>query len=171
MAEVPELAALKQKGGNTEGGRISNILSATRCSIVRDAIQKARASNCCPIPSAYSNFRNQVPLESTNLQAKLAACARVNAQMAQTIASQPLRGVSEGSRIRIRQQQMEDNYNDYTDPERRFIEYAPAIIPVVCPPMPTYITNANLPKPSTRCNTLNLLATGAPPNSIVTANR
>jgi hypothetical protein len=46
------------------------------------------------------------------------------------------------------------------------LEYRGPNVAVVCPPMPTEITNANLPKPSTRCDTLALLATGNPPNSI-----
>lgn len=164
-------AARKQKGGNTEGGRMSQILANTRCLVVAEAIKKARADNCCPVPSFYSTRRNQVPLESTWLEGKLADCARVDAQRAALIAATPLRGMSEGARIRILQQQTEMNFAPASDPNSRFIEYRRPIFPPVCPPIPTEITNAHLPKPSTRCDTLNLLATGAPPNSIVSANR
>jgi hypothetical protein len=52
------------------------------------------------------------------------------------------------------------------DEVERFAEYIGPRVPVVCPPIPTEITNANLPKPSTRCDTLNLLATGSPPNNL-----
>lgn len=169
MATLPEIAALTQKGGDSEGGRMAQILADARRCAVREAIQKARASNCCPVPSVDSSFNKQVPLESTNLQAAVARCARITAEQAQILASQGLRGVSEGQRIRQLQQQI-DQVCAF-DSGRRFLEYIGPRVPVVCPPMPTEITNANLPKPSTRCDTLNLLATGKPPNSIPSANR
>lgn len=143
------------KGGDTEGGRMVQILmNAKRCATL-EAIQKARSSCCQPTPVS----RKQVQLESANLQARVAACARLNAEQASIAASQPLRGVSEGARIAILLNQPCANTS-------RFEEYIGPRVPVICPPMPTEITNANLPKPSTRCDTLNLLATGKPPNSI-----
>lgn len=145
------------KGGDTEGGRMVRLqMEATRCARIQ-AIQKARASCCQPTPPS----RAVVQLESANLQARVAACARLNAQQATLLASQPLRGVSEGARIAILINQTCANTS-------RFEEYIGPRVPFVCPPMPTEITNANLPKPSTRCDTLNLLATGVPPNSIFT---
>jgi hypothetical protein len=145
------------KGGDTEGGRMVQLLmNAKRCDTLQ-AIQRARASCCQPTPVS----RAVVPLESANLQAKVAACARLNAQQATILASQPLKGVSEGARIAILMNQTCANTG-------RFDEYLGPRVPFVCPPMPTEITNANLPKPSTRCDTLNLLATGKPPNSIFT---
>jgi hypothetical protein len=158
---------VKQMGGNPEGGRMVQILAdAKRCQ-VKEAIAKARAINsgsCCPpVPQS----RAVVPLESTNLQAQVAACARINAQQASFLASQPLRGVPESVRIARLNQGILDQYSPYSDSRRRFLEYQGPVVPVVCPPIPTEITNANLPKPSTRCDTLNLLATGSPPNNIV----
>ena len=144
-----------QKGGDTEGGRMVQILmNAKRCATL-EAIRKARASCCEPSPTS----NRQVQLESANLQAKVAACARINAEKASILASQGLRGVSEGARIAILQ-------NQTCAKVGRFDEYLGPRVPFVCPPMPTEITNANLPKPSTRCDTLNLLATGKPPNSL-----
>lgn len=156
MATLPVLAALTQKGGDTEGGRMVQILEASRRCAVQDAIRKARAANCAP-PASVS--RKQVPLESTNLTGQLASCARITSTQAQIIASQPLRGVPES--VRIRQLQRE---TEACAP--KFQEYQGPRVPVVCPPLPTEILNANLPKPSTRCDTLNLLATGVPPNSL-----
>ncbi len=151
------IATITQRGGDTEGGRMVQILmNAKRCDTLQ-AIQKARASCCQPTPVS----RTVVPLESSNLQGKVAACARLNANQASILASQPLRGVSEGARIAVLINQTCANTS-------RFEEYIGPRVPFVCPPMPTEITNANLPKPSTRCDTLNLLATGAPPNSIFT---
>ena len=132
------------------------LMNAKRCATL-EAIQRARASCCQPTPTS----RKQVQLESANLQAKVAACARLNANQASILASQPLRGVSEGARIAVLINQTCANTS-------RFEEYSGPRVPFQCPPMPTEITNANLPKPSTRCDTLNLLATGTPPNSLYT---
>jgi hypothetical protein len=165
-SETPT-ATQKQIGGNPEGGRMVQILAAARRCEVKEAIAKARALNsgsCCPpVPQS----RAVVPLESTNLQAHLAACARITAQQATVLAQQPLRGVPESVRIARLNQQILDQYAPYSDSRRRFLEYQGPQVPVVCPPIPTEITNANLPKPSTRCDTLNLLATGSAPNNII----
>lgn len=164
--DVP-IATLKQTGGNPEGGRMNQILSAARRCQVQEAIAKARVINardpCQPVPVS----RKDVPLESTALQGQLLACARVTSQQAQLLVQQPLRGVPESVRIARLNQDILDQYSPYSDSKRRFLEYQGPVVPVVCPPLPTEITNANLPKPSTRCDTLALLATGAPPNSIV----
>ena len=164
--DVP-IATLKQTGGNPEGGRMNQILSAARRCQVKEAIAKARAINggesCHPTPTS----RKDVPLESTALQGQMAACARITPQQAQILAQQPLRGVPESVRIARLNQQILDQYAPYSDSNRRFLEYAGPRIAPVCPPLPTEITNAHLPKPSTRCDTLALLASGVPPNSIV----
>ncbi len=165
-SETP-IATQKQIGGNPEGGRMVQILAAARRCEVKEAIAKARALNsgsCCPpVPQS----RAVVPLESTNLQAQVAACARITAQQATVIAQQPLRGVPESVRIARLNQEILDQYAPYSDSRRRFLEYQGPQVPVVCPPIPTEITNANIPKPSTRCDTLNLLATAGPPNNLV----
>jgi hypothetical protein len=161
------IATLKQNGGNPEGGRMVQILAASKRCQVNEAIAKARAINngscCSPVPVS----RIVVPLESTNLQSQIARCARINAQQATLLASQPLRGVPESVRIARLNQDILDQYSPYSDSNRRFLEYQGPQVAVVCPPIPTEITNANLPKPSTRCDTLNLLATGTPPNNII----
>lgn len=165
-AETP-IATLKQIGGNPEGGRMAQILAASARCQVKEAIAKARALNgpvqCAPVPQS----RAQVPLESTNLQGQLAACARITAQQASVLATQPLRGVPESVRIKRLTQSLIDQYSPYSNAERRFLEYQGPRVAVQCPPLPTEITNANLPKPSTRCDTLNLLAGKGPPNNIV----
>ena len=165
-SETP-IATQKQIGGNPEGGRMTQILAAARRCEVKEAIEKARSLYpvSCWAPGPQS--RAVVPLESTNLQAQVAACARINAQQASLIASQPLRGVPESVRIARLNQEVLDQYSPYSDSSRRFLEYRGPVAATVCPPIPTEITNANLPKPSTRCDTLNLLAAGSPPNNII----
>ena len=165
-SETP-IATQKQIGGNPEGGRMVQILAAARRCEVKEAIAKARALNPGPCCSPVPQSRAVVPLESTNLQAQLAACGRINAQQASLIASQPLRGVPESVRIARLNQEILDQYAPYSDSNRRFLEYRGPVIAIACPPIPTEITNAHLPKPSTRCDTLNLLATGSAPNNIV----
>jgi hypothetical protein len=165
-ADVP-FATLKQIGGNPEGGRMAQILAASKRCEVREAIAKARALNgpvqCSPVPIS----RIVVPLESTNLEGQVARCARITAQKATILATQPLRGVPESVRIAKLQQEVLDQYSPYSDSNRRFLEYQGPQVPTVCPPIPTEILNANLPKPSTRCDTLALLAMASPPNTIV----
>lgn len=164
-AETP-IATQKQIGGNPEGGRMAQILAASARCQVKEAIAKARALNascCSPVPVS----RAVVPLESTNLQAQVAACARITAAQATQLAVQPLRGVPESVRIARLNQEILDQYAPYSDSRRRFLEYQGPQVPVVCPPIPTEITNANLPKPSTRCDTLNLQTGMGPPNNII----
>lgn len=164
--DVP-IATLKQIGGNPEGGRMNQILSAARRCQVNEAIAKARILNSRDVCQPSPISRKQVPQESTALQGQLLACARLTSQQAQLLAQQPLRGVPESVRIARLNTQLLNQYSPYSDSQRRFLEYQGPQVPVVCPPLPTEITNAHLPKPSTRCDTLALLATGAPPNSIV----
>jgi hypothetical protein len=150
-----------ERGGNTESGRLAQILAAQRQCATQEAIKKARSA-CCP---ATPVSRTVVPLESTNLIGRVARCAEIGASQASFIASQSFRGVPESVRIKaaqecvVRQYQLQNPYEEFQGPRAVF----------VCPPIPTEITNANLPKPSTRCATLNLLATGKPPNSIFTS--
>lgn len=172
MAElgVYEYGALKQRGGDTEGGRLAQIQANATCCAVKEAIRKARLqSNPCCDTTPVS--RKQVPLESTALEGQLATCYRINTEQATRLANQNLRGVPESVRIAQLIQTTNQDYTDPLIPSRRFVEYRGPNVAVVCPPMPTEITNANIPKPSTRCDTLNLLATGVPPNSIISANR
>lgn len=132
------------------------IADSYRCQ-VREAVLKARGTVCAPVPIS----RKEVPLESTALEGRVAACYRqqLTVQAILNRDAQPLRGVRESLRIAQLQQRIADE-------TERFQEYIGPRVPVVCPPMPTEITNAHLPKPSTRCDTLNLLATGSPPNNL-----
>ena len=126
---------------NLESGRINQILTnAQRCA-VQSAILQARASGCCP-PSRVST---QVPQQSSYLEGKTGCYAFIPAVQAPT---------TESTRI-LRVQQ------EVIDAAPRFLEYQGPRVQVQCPPLPTEITNAFLPKPSTRCDTLAILATGS----------
>ena len=138
---------------------MAQLLAAAKRCQVKEAIAKARLLSgpvCC---DSTPVSRKQVPLESTALQGQLAQCARISAAQAQALATQPLRGVPESVRIKR-------VYQDCLVQTNRFDEYQGPRVPVPCPPVPTILANSNLPKPSTRCDTLNLLATGSPPNNL-----
>jgi hypothetical protein len=127
---------------NLESGRINQILTnAQRCA-VQSAILQARASGCCP-PSRVST--QEVPQQSSYLAGKTGCYAFIPAVQATT---------TESTRILRLQQEV-------IDAAPRFSEYQGPRVQVQCPPLPTEITNAFLPKPSTRCDTLAILATGS----------
>ena len=129
-------------GGNLESGRINQILAnAQRCQI-QSAILQARASGCCP-PSKSSK---QIPQQSSYLDSKKDCYAFIPRIQSPT---------TESTRIRRLEQET-------IDAAPKFLEYTGPRIQVQCPPLPTEITNAFLPKPSTRCDSLALLRTGRP---------
>ena len=127
---------------NLESGRINQILTnAQRCA-VQSAILQARAG-CC-VPSRPSS-QVQVPQQSSYLESKTGCYAFIPAIQAPT---------TESTRILRLQQQT-------IDAAPRFLEYQGPRVQVQCPPLPTEITTAFLPKPSTRCDALAILATGS----------
>lgn len=129
-------------GGNLESGRINQILAnAQRCQI-QSAILQARASGCCP-PSKSSTW---TPQQSSYIESKKECYGFIPRIQSPT---------TESTRIRRLEQQT-------IDAAPKFLEYTGPRVQVQCPPLPTEITNAFLPKPSTRCDTLALLATGRP---------
>ena len=142
-----------------ESGRVAQILENSRRCAVNSAIAKARATVCCPpVPKPNKN----VQTESALLDSQVANCGRINAEQASLIAQQSLRGVPESVRIRMVQQDFMNEYAPYNNPRRRFIEYQGPIVIPDCPPIPTELTNGNIPKPATSCTALALLNTGYP---------
>jgi hypothetical protein len=150
-------------GGNQESGRINQILANARRCAVNEALAKARSSYCAAVP----RNNKQVPSSEIYLLGKTSNTSDVTrAIIAANTASIPLKGVPESVRIKRLEQDTIAAFSSSTDPQKRFIQYQGPQIQIQCPPLPTEITNAFLPKPSVRCQTLNLLATGSPPNSI-----
>lgn len=129
-------------GGNLESGRINQILANAKCCQIQSAILQARALGCCP-PSKSSK---QIPQQSSYLDSKKDCYAFIPRIQSPT---------TESTRIRRLEQET-------IDAAPKFLEYTGPRIQVQCPPLPTEITNAFLPKPSTRCDTLALLRTGRP---------
>jgi hypothetical protein len=128
---------------NLESGRINQILANARQCAIQSAILQARASGCCP--STKSSTQVQVPQQSSYLASKAGCYAFIPAVQAPT---------TEQTRILKLQQQT-------IDAAPKYAEYAGPRVAVQCPPLSTEITNAFLPKPSTRCDALAILATGS----------
>lgn len=87
-------------------------------------------------------YRQETPLESDVLIAKLLEC------------SNNIIGTKcgpESSRIQAANQCVLDASVDSFNPAVRFLEYRGLLTPPVCPPVPTEVLNAYLPKASTRC--------------------
>lgn len=141
-------------GGNQESGRINQIIADARRCAVKEALAKAKSTYCCP--TAVIN--NQVPSSDSYLAGKMNARSGITQQQATAIASASLKGVPESVRINRLQQATVDAYSLYSDPTRRFIQYEGPKVQIQCPPLPTEITNAFLPKPSVLCAPLFILA-------------
>lgn len=149
---------LGKQWGQNESGRVNQILETARRCAVNDAIAKARATVCCPVPRPNRNVQS----ESGALEAKIASCSILTAARATQLAQQSLRGVPESVRIRQVQQNTIDEYAPYNNPSRRFVEYQGPVIVPPCPPIATEFTNGNIPNAPTSCVALALLNTGRP---------
>ncbi len=158
QAECQPVNPLGKQWGQNESGRVAQILANARRCAVNAAIAKANATVCCPVPRPNKNTQ----LESSRLDAKVANCTQIDAQLATQIAQQSLRGVPESVRIRQRQQDILDEFAPYNNPSRRFLEYQGPIVIPPCPEIPTEDLNANIPKAPTSCDALALINAGRP---------
>jgi len=130
----------------SESERLSRKLGDIRCCEVNLALQAAQAlyGNKCrdACLSAPSTLQQETPLESDYLMKKVSGtCYSVMGSLPST----------ESQRIADKIQCVNDAFMDPFLAESRFIMYKGYEPPPVCPPTPTEILNANLPKPSTRC--------------------
>lgn len=116
-----------------ESARISRLVSEIRCCDASIALKRAQAvygTRVCPGRPTTSDI--QTPLESDLLASKVACLTYVN-----PTAVYP----NETQRIKSKIAHAADLAMPYMGPKT---------LPV-CPPTPTAILNAHLPKPSTRC--------------------
>lgn len=117
----------------SEGARISRMLTGIKNCEISNSIQRARtiygSDPCCNQPTTSIV---KTPLESDRI-AKEVACL--------TYVDPAIRYGTETQRILSRNDHSLELSKPYTGPRT---------LPV-CPPTPTIIMNANLPKPSTRC--------------------
>jgi hypothetical protein len=126
---------------NTEGGRISNLLSETRRCMAAEALAKAQALGSggacgalCGITTPVK--RQDTPLPSMALSATVTNCYSKY---------QSLEGcVPESTRIARLQQRTIDADKDPLNPATRFSLYA-RFFPEPCPPIPPWYATAGEP--------------------------
>ena len=127
-----------------ESMRISRLTSGLRNCQIQNSLQRARDiygqtcnDSCILGPTVY---RQETPLES-DILAKKVTCLNTQGT---TVAL-------ESVRTQKKIQKVLDFSVNPLDPNARFSDYrGPNVIPV-CPPVPTEIANAFLPKASKRC--------------------
>lgn len=128
---------------NSEGGRISQILTQSAQCVMLENLAKAQkymgVNTCTACPSKQSSNKD-IQSESTLLLDSTKCFTYVKAPV-----------VPESVRIDRVIQEIEDRERDPINPNTRFIDYAPTITLTPCPPTST---NANIPKPSTKCPVL-----------------
>lgn len=124
--------------------RIQKLIdNAKRCN-ANNALARAQMVYGAPCGDCGKNISNkEVPTESTLLLANLSTCA------ARAIV-RPL-PVPESVRIARAVQCYIDASIDPYNPDLRFRQYLPRVVPAPCPPIDTILANANLPKASTAC--------------------
>jgi hypothetical protein len=119
---------------NTEGGRVANLLSNTRCCMAAEALAKARSlRGCGPCKLPDSTVNKPVPTESALL-------ASQNCFFYQG----PESGVPESVRIARAAQRTIDLSFDPTDPLARFSQFRRPFIQI-CPPIPQWYFTAGEP--------------------------
>ena len=128
----------------SESGRLSNKMYAQRMMQNTAAIERARNiyGATCSDASCITEkqYRQETPRESDYLKTK--------------ICIPPTIGTSciNSSSLTLKKQQCVIDYStDPLDPLLRFAQFNLPPVPPACPPIPTDILNAFLPKPSNKC--------------------
>jgi hypothetical protein len=129
----------------SESGRLSRKLDAVQRACSNAAILEARrlyGGGPCDSCGTAADPKQETPLSSDVLEAKVTTCfsAVIGRQVG-----------PESARTDELIQRTLDAYADPANPDTRFVAYRGPYIPPVCPPIPTEILNANIPKSSKRC--------------------
>ena len=126
-----------------ESMRLSRLMDGRRNCQIQTSVERARgiygvtcADSCITTPI----YKQEVPRESDILPAKT-ACLRFQGTTV---------GL-ESTRIQAKIQKVLEDSIDPLNPDARFSEYSGLRQAPVCPPVPTEVLNAHLPKASTRC--------------------
>ena len=121
----------------TEGGRISNLLSESRCCVASSALAKARAFRPACVPCSKSGILKPAPsLPSMLLTTTVASCYSSNLQFGEC--------VPESIRIARVQQKTIDESTNPSDPSKRFSAYE-RFFPEPCDPIPSWYATAGEP--------------------------
>lgn len=126
----------------SEGARINQLIYKARQQDIQSALIRAQKINGAPCASncLKANYYQEVPLESDYLVKK--------------ICPNPTLGLSCELSSELTQQRIQcilDSSVNPNDPLARFAQYYRIPPPPPCPPVPTSVLNANLPKASTKC--------------------
>lgn len=128
----------------SEGGRLSNKIYRQQCTQNLNAIEKARmiyGATCLDASCiTEKQYRQETPRESDYLKTKICIPPTIGTSC-----------INSSSLTLKRQQCVIDYSTDPLDPLLRFAQYNLPPIPPACPPVPTDILNAFLPKASTKC--------------------
>jgi hypothetical protein len=129
-----------------ESARINRLLQSIRCQEISEAIKRQNPAACCN-PSVVESA-TIVPPESAVENAK----SDVNLWGIVFPKATVINGTTvglESTRLTKENQRTIDCSTKYNDPEARFSMYRPPYVTPVCPPIPSYILNGNMPKGST----------------------
>jgi len=129
-----------------ESARVQRILDTARQAEIQQAIQ--RQKNLCCGPTVVKSI-SIVPVESVIEQAKSDVTDWATVFPKAIVIHGTGVGL-ESARINAVNQAVLDASTNPTSPEARFSMYRRPYVPPACPPIPTEILNANLPKPSTK---------------------
>ena len=130
----------------SESNRISQLLSRMRQECIQNSIKKAKSiSKPCSGRSCVDSSANN--LDSTPLESDLLAYTVKNKML-------NFQGNTVGTSSALTLSRISatlDNSTNAFNPLTRFAQYAPRLVPPVCPVIPLVDRNANLPKTSTAC--------------------
>ena len=130
----------------SESNRISQLLSKMRQESIQNAIKTAKAIStpCSPeCLDSSGNILDSIPLQSDILRYNLKKMVIIQGTTVP----------AESSRIGDIISATLNNSTNPFDPLTRFAQYAPRLLPPVCPVVPLIDRNANIPKASTACPT------------------
>jgi hypothetical protein len=123
--------------------RISRKMDGLRNCQIRNSVDRARdiyGTTCIDSCITATVYKQETPRESDILPTKV-SCLNFQGTTV---------GL-ESTRIQAKIQKVLEDSIDPLNPDARFSEYRGPYLAPVCPPVPTEILNAYLPKASTRC--------------------
>ena len=132
---------------SSEGARLCQRMNGVARACSNAAILEARrlygGGPCVgPCGAVVADPRQETPLESDLLEKRVANC------FSGVIGHQAM---TSSERTKMIEQSTITAYSDPTNPDSRFVAYRGPVVLSPCPPIPTAIVNANLPKSSKRC--------------------
>jgi hypothetical protein len=126
-----------------ESARIGRLLEEIRCQEIREAIQRQKLACCAPVV----NSATIVPVESVIEKQQSDPTQWSTIFPGAQIINRPVTITESAKTLNLIQSTIQAS-TDPNVPDARFSIYRRPYVPPVCPPIPTYILNGNLPKSS-----------------------